>query len=149
MTYTVSNIINSIAGVLLPLDYPVYAGQTQQGVTTPCFFISLMPSTSKSEVGGRYFNELNLDIVFLQEPNIANATDGIYAVLDFLNENLEMFEYSDGTNTGYLHTYDRSHHLEVMDLHYQLSIKTRTYIDAVAQKMLKLEGITYEIKRKD
>lgn len=148
MTYTVSNIINSIAGALAPLDYPVYASQTQQGITTPCFFISLMPSDSKSEVGGRYLNELNLDVVFLQEPNIANATDGIYAVLDYLNENLEMFEYSDGTNTGYLHTYDRRHHLEVMDLHYQFSIKTRTYIDAVAQKMLKLEGITYEIKRK-
>lgn len=148
MIYTLSHLIDSIAGVLVPLGYPIYASQTQQGVETPCFFITLMPSDISGETFGRYLNSVSLDIVFLQEPNIPNATDQIYSVLDFLNENLDMFVYSDGTDSGYLRCLDRNYHLEEMDLHYQITVKTRTYVDVNEPLLLHLEDLTYEIKKR-
>lgn len=148
MIYKLSNVIDSIAGVLTHFGYPIYASQTQQGVDTPCFFISLMPSNSRGEVYDRYFNSLSLDIVFIQEPNITNATDQIYEVIDYLDENLEMFTYTADEESCLLHTYDRNFHLEDMILHYQITIKTRTYVDVEEPLLLYLEGITYEIKRK-
>ena len=148
MTYSLSNLINSVAGALSSLDYPVYDSQTQQGVETPCFFISLMPSEISGEPYDRYFNTVNLDIVFLQDPNMPNATDLIYTVIDYLNEHLALFDYSDGEETCKMHGLQRKHHLEEMDLHYQITIKTRIHIDVEETVLKTLEGITYEIKRK-
>lgn len=148
MTYSLSNLINSVAGALSGLDYPVYDSQTQQGVETPCFFISLMPSEISGEPYDRYYNTVNLDIVFLQDPNIPNATDLIYTVIDYLNEHLALFDYSDGTETCKMHGLQRRHHLEEMDLHYQITIKMRIHIDVEETVLKTLEGITYEIKRK-
>ena len=147
MIFTLSNLINSIAGILP--EYPVYASQTQQGVVTPCFFISLMPSEIKGEVSARYFNKVSLDIVFLQEPNITNATDKIYEVVDYLNEHLDMFEYSDGKDSCMLHAFDRNYHLEDMDLHYQITINVRTYIDVEEIILRRLEDLKYVIKTKN
>jgi hypothetical protein len=148
MNYTLSNLIENIAGALSPLEYPIYASQTQQGVVTPCFFISLMPSEIQGQLSGRYLNSVSLDIVFLQEPNITNATDQIFSVIDFLDENLDTFEYSDDEETCTLRALDRHYHLEEMDLHYQITIKTRTYVDVNEPLLLHLEDLTYEIKRK-
>lgn len=147
MIFTLSNLINSIAGSLP--EYPVYASQTQQGVVTPCFFITLMPSEIKGEASARYFNSVSLDIVFLQEPNITNATDKIYEVVDYLNEKLDMFEYSDGKDSCMLHAFDRNYHLEDMDLHYQITAKVRTYIDVEEIILRRLEDLTYVIKSKN
>ena len=43
MTFTIANIINSMAGILRERypDYPVYDSPNQQGTDFPCFFISL------------------------------------------------------------------------------------------------------------
>lgn len=149
MIFTLSNTINSIAGALSDLNYPVYASQTQQGVVTPCFFISLMPSDIKGEASARYLNSLSLDIVFLQEPNITNATDLIYEVVDYLNEKLDLFEYSDGAESCMLHAFDRQYRIDNMELHYQITLKVRTYIDVEETKLHLLEDLTYEIKRKN
>lgn len=147
MIFTLSNLIKSIAGSLP--EYPVYASQTQQGVVTPCFFITLMPSEIKGEASARYFNSVSFDIVFLQEPNITNATDKIYEVVDYLNEKLDMFEYSDGKDSCVLHAFDRNYHLEGMDLHYQITVKVRTYIDVEEVILRRLEDLTYVIKSKN
>ena len=149
MIFTLSNTINSIAGALSELNYPVYDSQTQQGVVTPCFFISLMPSDIKREASARYLNSLSLDIVFLQEPNITNATDLIYEVVDYLNEKLDLFEYSDGAESCMLHAFDRKYRIDNMELHYQITLKVRTYIDVEETKLHLLEDLTYEIKRKN
>ena len=147
MIFKISNLVNSIAGALTV--YTVYFYQTQQGVETPCFFISLMPSDIKGEASARYFNSISLDIVFLQDPNIPNATDKIYEIVDYLNEKLDMFEYSDGNESCKLHAFNREYHLETMDLHYQITVKVRTYIDVEEITLRRLEDLTYEIKRKN
>jgi hypothetical protein len=120
-----------------------------QGVETPCFFISFMPSTSKSQVDKRIYSELSLDIVFLMKPNEINATTLAYTIIETLDENLEMIPYyEDGEQTGVIHTYDRASHFEDMDLHYQLTIKARGHIDVASTLMEELEAINYEIKVK-
>ena len=148
MKYIVENIIDAVAGVLAHFDYPVYSSPMQQEVETPCFFISLMPSTSDKLIDNRFSNDLALDIVFIQQPNITNAMDGVFPVIEYLDHNLDTFSYTDGTNTGVIHTYDRSYHMEDKDLHYQVHVKTRTLIETDPTKILIIEEINDEIKRK-
>lgn len=149
MIYTLANLIDSVAGAISGLEYPIYASQTQQGVEVPCFFISLMPSEIQGQLSDRYMNSVSLDVVFLQQPNIPNATDKIYEVIDYLNEHLDTIVYSDGTESGLLRCLERKYHLEEMDLHYQITIKTRIYVDVDEPLLLQLEDLSVEIKRKN
>lgn len=151
MTYSIENVIGSIATLIKTQypDYNIYASAVPQGVTTPCFFISFMPSNSKSEVDSRYMNELGLDIVFLMAPNQINVTETAYGIIEYLNENLETFDYYEDFEddpAGVMHTYDRNYHFEDMDLHYQITIKARGHFEITETLMQKLEEITYEIK---
>ena len=75
--------------------------------------------------------------------------EDVYEVIEYLDEHLDTFEYSDGTDSGYLHTYERRYHMEGMDLHYQFHIKVRCLIDREVNLMQTLEEINYEIKRSD
>lgn len=147
MEYNIATLLEGLAQVLSTLGYDIYISNRQQGVKTPCFFISLMPSTSQKQLGRSYFQQLALDVVFLQDPNIVNATDGIYAVIQFMDENLELIPYVDGEDEGVVHTYDRSYQLQEMDLHYHLTFKNRVYIEEDNPLMKSLE-VEYEIKVK-
>lgn len=151
MNYSIGDVLKSLARVIhgsFP-DYKIYVSAVPQGVETPCFFISFMPSTSKSQVDKRIYSELSLDIVFLMKPNEINATTLAYTIIETLDENLEMIPYYEGgEQTGVIHTYDRNSHFEDMDLHYQLTIKARGHIDVASTLMEELEAINYEIKVK-
>lgn len=147
MEYNIAALLEGLAQVLSTLGYDIYISNRQQGVKTPCFFISLMPSTSQKQLGRSYFQQLALDVVFLQDPNIVNATDGIYSVIQFMDENLELIPYVDGEDEGVVHTYDRSYQLQEMDLHYHLTFKNRVYIEESNPLMKSLE-VEYEIKVK-
>lgn len=147
MEYNIAALLEGLAQVLSTLGYDIYISNRQQGVKTPCFFISLMPSTSQKQLGRSYFQQLALDVVFLQDPNIVNATDGIYSVIQFMDENLELIPYVDGEDEGVVHTYDRSYQLQEMDLHYHLTFKNRVYIEEDNPLMKSLE-VEYEIKVK-
>ena len=147
MEYNITTLLEGLAQVLSTLGYDIYISNRQQGVKTPCFFISLMPSTSQKQLGRSYFQQLALDVVFLQDPNIVNATDGIYSVIQFMDENLELIPYVDGEDEGVVHTYDRSYQLQEMDLHYHLTFKNRVYIEEDNPLMKSLE-VEYEIKVK-
>lgn len=144
MNYTLSNVVDSIAGVLSHFGYEIYDSSMQQEVETPCFFISMMPSSSEMEIDSITRNELALDVVFLQRPNIEEAMENVYEIIEYLDENLDTFAYTDGT---LLHTYERQYHMEKMDLHYQFKIKVRCRIDREVNLMQTLEGLNYEIKR--
>lgn len=147
MEYNIATLLEGLAQVLSTLGYDIYISNRQQGVKTPCFFISLMPSTSQKQLGRSYFQQLALDVVFLQDPNVVNATDGIYSVIQFMDENLELIPYVDGEEEGVVHTYDRSYQLQEMDLHYHLTFKNRVYIEESNPLMKSLE-VEYEIKVK-
>jgi len=148
MIYSIEDILEGIASVLAEKNLPIYTSARQQGVNTPCFFISMMPGSDKTEVDGRTFIDLGFDIVFLQDPNIVNAMDGIYSTLEFLQEYLQMIPYTQDDETIYLHTYERQHSIQDMDLHYQFHIKQRMRLDKSETLMAALEEINHEIKIK-
>ena len=84
MIFSLSNIIDSLAGVLRERypDYPVYDSPNQQGTKPPCFFIFFMPSEINGQVGGRYLRDLGVDIVFVQQRNIVNGNAEIHKIAD-------------------------------------------------------------------
>ena len=150
MTYSIDAILEGIATVLSGSGYTnIYISQTQQGVKTPCFFISLMPGSISEEVDERFMDDLGFDVVFLQNPNVLNATDKIYEVLAYLNENMSTIPYTDDTENDPIpmYTYGREYHIEDMDLHYTFHLRNRVHIPKTSNYMQTLEG-HYEIKER-
>lgn len=152
MIFTIGNLINSLAGVLKSEypDYPVYDSANQQGTAYPCFFIFLMPSTVEDQIDERYYRDIGIDIVFVQQRNIANGMREIQEVQDFLDFSLEMFPYSDGSGEqAFIHTFERSASTEDQELHYKLHIKQRVSMPRKTNQMNLLEDTNVGIKEKD
>ncbi len=148
MTFTLENILNSLAGVLKEkYDYPVYTSPNQQGTDFPCFFIFFMPSKMESHVGNRFFSDLGIDIVFVQQHNIVNGNVEILKIAGYLDEELELFKYSDGGGkTAWIRTYERQWQNEDDELHYQFHIRQRVSVPAEETAMQRLEENNAGIK---
>ncbi len=75
MIFSLHHVINSLAELLSEgyPEYPVYDSPNQQGTSFPCFFIFYMPSTIEDQIGNRYLRDLGVDIVFVQQRNLANG----------------------------------------------------------------------------
>lgn len=147
-TYNIMNLLEGLAEVLSQQGYDIYISNRQQGVTTPCFFITMMSDDFAVEMGRMSMDTLRLDIVFLQDPNIVNAMEGVYNVLQFLNENLETIPYTDNEETTLVRTYERSSQIHELDLHYHITFKNRIYLAEDTTKMKTLEDIDVKIKVK-
>lgn len=148
MTFTIANLMDSIAGVL-KVGYPgcpVYLGPNQQGTDYPCFFIFLMPSSITDEPDERYFRDLGLDVVYVQERNAVGGNAEIQAVQEYLDEHLLIFNYSDGTGTVPLHTCEREASTEDQELHYKFHIRQRVSLPGDFNPMQVLEENNVEEK---
>lgn len=151
MTFTIAYIINSIAGVLRKgyPDYQVYDSPNQQGTDFPCFFIFLMPSTIAAEVDGRFYRDLGIEVIFVQQRNIVNGNAEIQAIQEYLDENLEMFRYTDGSGESVLlHTYERQATTEDDELHYQFHIRQRVAVPREPNPMMTMEENNVSVKTK-
>lgn len=151
MIFTIANIINSIAGVLRERypDYPVYDSPNQQGTDFPCFFIFLMPSTITAEVDQRFYRDLGIEVIFVQQRNIVNGNAEIQAIQEYLDENLELFRYSDGSGESVLlHTYGRQATTEDDELHYQFHIRQRVAVPRESNPMMTMEENNVSVKTK-
>lgn len=128
IAFTIPRIVSSLAAVLSAQypDFPIFASAAPQGVTPPCFFISLLPSSISSQVGdGVFLRDIFVDVVFLQQRNVLNANAKIQEVQEFLDYSLETFLYSNGENSALIRTYERQAQVQDMDLHYQFHIRQR------------------------
>lgn len=141
MIFTIPNLIDSLAGVLKKIypTYRVYTGPNQQGTEYPCFFIFLMPSTIDDQVDERFYRDLGIDIVFVQQRNVVNGNAQLQEVQENLDANLALFDYSDGAGTIPLHTYEREASTEDQELHYKFHIRQRVYIPRTPNPMRVLE----------
>jgi len=151
MIFTIGNVINSLAGVLKAKypEYPVYDSPNQQGTVFPCFFIFFMPSEIDSQVDGRFMHDLGVDIVFVQQRNIVNGNAEIHAIAQYLDENLEVFPYSDGNGeTALIHTCERQWQNEDMELHYQFHIRQRVAVPQEVILMQIMEDNNAHVKNK-
>ena len=144
MTFTIESLLDSLAGVLKGQypDCPVYTSPNQQGTEFPCFFIFFKtPVTVEPHIGNRMLRDLGLDIVFVQQRNIAYRNVQIYEVAEFLDEKLELFPYTDADgNTALIRTEERQWNEEDDELHYQFHIRQRVSIPEDETKMRKMEG---------
>jgi len=131
MRFTTEGIIDSLGRVLTARypDYPVYSSSTQQGTDFPCFFIFFMPSTIESEIDDRFFRDLGIDLVFVQQRHIVNGNAEILSIAEYLDEMLELFSYSDGEcEPVLLRTYERQWQTEDGELHYKFHIRQRVAV---------------------
>lgn len=144
MTFTIERLLDSLAGVLKNQypDCPVYTSPNQQGTEFPCFFIFFTtPVTVEPHIGNRMLRDLGLDIVFVQQRNIASRNVQIYEVAEFLDEKLELFPYTDvDGNTALIRTEERQWNEEDDELHYQFHIRQRVSLPEEETKMQKMEG---------
>lgn len=148
MIFTLENILDSLAGVLKEkYSYPVYTSPNQQGTEYPCFFIFYMPSKIDGHVGNRYFRDLGVDIIFVQQRNIVNGNAEIMEVAGYLDGKLELFEYTDGTGgKAWIRTFDRQWQNEDDELHYQFHIRQRVSLPEDMVMMQRLEEGNASIK---
>lgn len=149
MKFAISYVIDSIAGVLKSgyPDYPVYLSPNQQGTKFPCFFIFLMPSTITAEVDERFYRDLGIEVIFVQQRNIPNGNEEIQAIQEYLDENLEFIRYTDGSGEPMLlHTYERQANTEDDELHYQFHIRQRVAVPREPNPMMTMEENNVSVK---
>ena len=142
MIFTLSNVVDSLAVVLAGKypDYPVYDSPNQQDTKLPCFFIFFMPSTIDGQVGDRFLRDLGVDIVYVQERNIVNANAEILQIADYLDAELELFPYFDGSGeTAMIRTHERQWQTEDGELHYQFHIRVRVRLPEKENPMQEME----------
>ena len=127
MTYTIENLIQSIAAQLKTVypALPVYDTFTLQGNEYPCFFVFLMPSNISDQIDGVDKREIFFDIVYVQQRNITNAYADLYSVADTLDELLDVVNYTADGETVPLHTHERNYSIDDQELHYKIKIIAR------------------------
>lgn len=148
MKFTIQYLLNSLAGILKAEypTYPVYTSSNQQGTAFPCFFIFLMPSTISAQPDERFYRDLGIDIVFVQQRNIVNGNAEIQAIQEFLDSSLEAFLYSDGESAARIHTYEREASTEDEELHYKFHIRQRVSAPRAKNPMKEMEGSNVSIE---
>lgn len=147
MTFTIENIINSIAGKLIEL-YPninVYDSPTFD-TNYPCFYVFVTNPSIKDEIEGREYRNIGFDVVYVQQRNETSQNVPLYEVLECLDENLDMIPYSDGTLDCVLHTYERTASVEDQELHYKFYIRQRVSKPIEHIYMKDLEDNDVEVK---
>lgn len=152
MIFTLDHVLNSIAGVLTEQypEYPVYLSPNQQGTAAPCFFIFFMPSSIESQIDERFYRDLGIDIIFLQERNIINGNTELQTIANFLDENLETIPYTDGSAEPVpIRTFERQWQNEDMELHYQFHIRQRVSIPRTPDYMESMEETNAKIKHNE
>ena len=149
MIFSLHHVIDSLAGMLTGAypDYPVYDSPNQQGTSFPCFFLFFMPSTIEEHVGNHYFRDLGVDLVFVQQRNLVNGNRKIHEIAEFLDRNLEMFRYSDGSgDSALIAVCERRWNIEDEELHYQFHIRERIQVEETVNLMQDMEENNVGIK---
>lgn len=153
MIFTWDNVINSIANQLASLfpdgnDGCVYPIRRSPTLDTdyPCFFIFPMNPSIEDGPSEVHRRETGLDIVFVQQRNIPDQYEGILAVLEALDEGMDMLDYTDGETTVKLHFLERNATIEDQELHYKVTIRERVYLPRDLSYMQVMEENNVEIK---
>ena len=111
------------------------------------FFIFFMPSTTEEHAGNRYYRDLGVDIVFVQQRNLVNGNQKIQEIAEFLDLTLDTFWYADNSDLRtLLPTSERQWNIEDEELHYQFHIRQRVALQAKENLMSDMEENDIGIK---
>lgn len=87
--------------------------------------------------------DIGLDVVYLQRRNELNSNLTLYAVQEWLDENMGLIPLADGTC---VHAYERETSIQDQDLHYKFHLRNRVYIPNPQVLMEEMEALNVEQK---
>jgi hypothetical protein len=147
MIFTISNIINSIAGQLATL-YPNVSVYDSLSYNTeyPCFYVFVTTPNIADEIDGVEMRDIGFDIVYVQERNSTAQNAELIEIMETLDEGFDVLIYDDGTLTAPLHTHDRSASIEDQELHYKFSIRQRVSREKEHIYMAEMEEQNVEVE---
>ena len=147
MIFTISNIINSIAGQLATL-YPNVSVYDSPSYNTeyPCFYVFVTTPNIADEIDGVEMRDIGFDIVYVQERNSTAQNAELIEIMETLDEGFDVLTYDDETLTAPLHTHDRSASIEDQELHYKFSIRQRVSREKEHIYMAEMEEQNVEVE---
>lgn len=125
MKFTITTLAQSLADYLAP-DFPgvtFYEDPNQQGTAAPCLFLQQRYSRIYKRLDGRYLRHIGLDLVYLVDYNLPDMQRRYQAAAEALDERMELFPYSDGTETGLIRTYERNWRIDLDAMHYMFELQ--------------------------
>lgn len=109
MNFTVTTIARSLAAHLAPVlpGVQMLEDPAQQGVEPPCMFLQQRYSNIKPHPGGRWLRTIGVDLTYLLDYNLPDLQQQYSSAAETLDLCMEVFPYTDGTDTALLRAYDR------------------------------------------
>lgn len=121
MNFTVTTIARSLAAHLAPVlpGVQMLEDPAQQGVEPPCMFLQQRYSNIKPHPGGRWLRTIGVDLTYLLDYNLPDLQQQYSSAAETLDLCMEVFPYTDGTDTALLRAYDRKTDIDSDGLHMQ------------------------------
>lgn len=125
MNFTISTIAQSLAAYLAPTlpGVTFYENPNQQGTHPPCMFLQQRYSYIKAKVSGRFLRQIGLDLTYLEDYNLPNMQQLYEQAAEALDQVMETFPYSDGTETATIRTYNREWRIDLDAMHYKFELQ--------------------------
>lgn len=125
MTFTVETLSKSLANYLAPYFPGVtfYEDPVQQGTDTPCMFLQTRTNQITLHTSGRYLRTLGLDLIYLEDFDLPNLQRLYQKALETLDEVMETFPYSDGSDSCLIRAYNRNGNVDEDSAHYNFEIR--------------------------
>lgn len=143
MTFSVSNLAKSLANYLgeyFP-NVTFYEDPVQQLTDVPCMFLQTRTTNISLKTSDRYLRTLGLDLVYLENYDLPNLQRLYQSAIEILDEHLETFPYSDGTDTCLLRAYDRKSNVDEDSAHYNFEL--RLWVHA-PESGIPMQSLTYQ-----
>lgn len=147
MTFTVSNVAQSLAGYLAPVlpGVTFYEDPNQQNSVTPCAFLQQRYSNIKLQTGGRWLRTIGLDLTYLEDYNRPDLQQRYQQAAEALDLVMETFPYLDGEKSTLLRAYDREWRIDLDALHYKFEVNIRVSKTEQDELMQQIQSYTEEV----
>lgn len=125
MIFTISTVARSLAdhlGSFLP-DFTFYEDPNQQGTKLPCAFLQQRYSHIVKKQANRWLRTLGLDLTCLEDYNLPDIQRRYQRTAEILDQALETFLYSDGTESTLVRAYGREWRIDLDALHYKFELR--------------------------
>lgn len=143
MNFTITTLARSLAAYLAPIlpGVQMLEDPAQQGVEPPCMFLQQRYSSIRPHPGGRWLRTIGVDLTYLLDYNLPDLQQQYNAAGEALDLCMEVFPYTDGTDTAMLRAYDRKTDIDSDGLHYKFEL--RVFVekpeDAVKMQTLSID----------
>lgn len=128
MTFTVSTLAKSLAEHLshyLPATF--YEDPIQQGIDLPAIWLQVRTNEISLRTNGRYLRTLNVTLTYLEQFEQTDLQRKYQEALEILDECMETFQYSDGTDSCLLRTYNRNGTVNEESANYNFELRVWVY----------------------